>query len=78
MLAHRLRIIGSTLRALPLARKAALVEAFARDVLPLLAAGRVAPVVDRVLPMREAAAAHRAMDEHHVGKIVLAWDEAAA
>ncbi|MFT3754954.1 MAG: NAD(P)H-quinone oxidoreductase [Pseudoxanthomonas sp.] len=71
MLARRLQIIGSTLRPLPPARKAALVHEFTRDVLPLFAAGTLRPVVDRVLPLSDIAQAHRAMDEHHVGKIVL-------
>lgn len=71
VLAHRLQIVGSTLRSLPASRKAALVRRFAADVLPLLAAGRVAPVIDRVFPLSEAAEAHRALDSHHVGKILL-------
>ena len=71
LLAHRLQIIGSTLRGLPRDRKESLVRHFATDVLPLFAAGRLAPVLDRVLPLEQAALAHRALDEHHVGKIVL-------
>ncbi len=71
MLARRLQLIGSTLRALPPARKAALVRAFTREVLPLFAAHKLRPVVDRVLPLSDIAQAHRAMDQHHVGKIVL-------
>jgi putative PIG3 family NAD(P)H quinone oxidoreductase len=71
MLARRLQIIGSTLRALPPARKAALVREFTREVLPLFASRQLRPVVDRVLPLGDVAQAHRVMDEHHVGKIVL-------
>lgn len=71
LLRRRLQLIGSTLRALPAERKAALVRRFGEVALPLLASGRVVPVVDRVLPLSEAAAAHRALDDHHVGKVVL-------
>jgi NADPH2:quinone reductase len=43
-------------------------------VMPLLASGRVAPVLDRVFPMAEVAEAHRVMEANlHFGKIVLAW-----
>jgi NADPH2:quinone reductase len=41
-------------------------------MLPLLAAGRISPVVDRVLPLEEAAGAHAAMERNeNFGKIVL-------
>ncbi len=43
-----------------------------REVLALLSAGHLRPVVDRVFPIREAAAAHRRMEaSEHFGKIVL-------
>ena len=71
LLRQRLRVIGSTLRALPPGRKAALVRDFAARALPLFATGRLVPVVDKVLPLAQAADAHRALDEPHVGKIVL-------
>jgi len=45
------------LRARPLEEKAAAVQAFARSVVPLLAAGRALPAIDRVFPAAEAAAA---------------------
>ena len=45
---------------------------------PLLAKGEVRPVVDRVLPLSEAAAAHRVVEAaEHVGKVVLANGSAA-
>jgi len=75
LLARRLQLIGSTLRARPVEEKAALVQAFARRFGPDLEAGRLAPVVDRVLPLAEAAEAHRAMKaSEHFGKIVLRVD----
>jgi len=72
MLAKRLRIHGTTLRARPLEGKAAAVRNFARLVLPHLRAGRIRPLVDRVFALSEAAAAHRYMESNaNVGKIVL-------
>lgn len=71
LLQRRIQIIGSTLRPLPPVRKAALVREFTRQALPLLAHGQLRPVIDRVLPLREAAQAHQALEQHHVGKIVL-------
>lgn len=78
ILGKRLTIVGTTLRARPLAEKAALTADFARDVLPLLAGERLRPIVDRVFPMAEAAEAHRRMEaDAHFGKLVLNWREPA-
>jgi putative PIG3 family NAD(P)H quinone oxidoreductase len=72
LLRKRGSVHATTLRARPPAQKAAIVAAVREDVWPLIAAGRVVPVVDRVLPLGEAAQAHQAMaDSAHVGKIVL-------
>jgi putative PIG3 family NAD(P)H quinone oxidoreductase len=72
LLAKRLRLVGSTLRARPDAEKAALVRAFEARFGPDLASGRIGPVVDRVLPIERVAEAHRAMKaSEHFGKIVL-------
>ena len=74
VLRKRLAIIGSTLRARPLAYKAALARALRAQVWPLLEAGVVRPVVHRTLPAAEAPAAHALMESGaHVGKIVLTW-----
>jgi len=68
----RLTHTGSTLRARAIADKAALARAVEDKVLPLIAAGRVKPVIDSTFPLREAAAAHARMEtSQHVGKIVL-------
>ncbi|MCP5056549.1 MAG: NAD(P)H-quinone oxidoreductase [bacterium] len=68
----RLRIQGSTLRARSLAEKGALIASFQERFGAALDAGRVAPVVDRVLPMAEIEQAHKLMQESgHFGKIVL-------
>jgi putative PIG3 family NAD(P)H quinone oxidoreductase len=72
LLRRRLSVIGSTLRARPVSEKAALVEAFEARFGPALIAGRLRPVVDRVLPLADAAEAHRLMQTGgHFGKIVL-------
>ncbi|RIK85361.1 MAG: NAD(P)H-quinone oxidoreductase [Burkholderiales bacterium] len=74
VLRKRLAITGSTLRARPLAYKARLARALRERVWPLLEAGRVKPVIHRVFPAAEAAAAHALMESGaHVGKIVLTW-----
>lgn len=72
LIAKRLRVIGSTLRALPVERKAAIVAAFSGQFGAALGAGRLKPVVHRVFPLAEAAAAHRMMAAGSpFGKIVL-------
>lgn len=71
VLSKRAQIIGSTLRPLSLARKAALCRAFSDEVLPLFETFLLRPIIDRVLPLAEVATAHRALDEAHLGKIVL-------
>lgn len=68
----RLKVIGTGLRPLPLAQKAALTADFAAYALPRFADGRLTPVVDRVYDWSEAPEAHRYMASNaNVGKIVL-------
>ena len=57
LMGRRASLMGTVLRARPMEEKAAAVQAFARSVVPHLAAGRVRPVIDRVFPIAEAAAA---------------------
>jgi putative PIG3 family NAD(P)H quinone oxidoreductase len=72
LLARRLSLIGSTLRARPLDEKARLVAAFQSRFGAALAAGRIRPVVDSVLPFARAAEAHRRVQaSEHFGKLVL-------
>ena len=74
VLRRRLSVIGTTLRARPIEEKAALVSDFAARFLPLLADGRLRPVVDRVLPISEVAEAHRVVAaSEHFGKVVLTF-----
>jgi putative PIG3 family NAD(P)H quinone oxidoreductase len=72
LLARRLSVIGSTLRARPVEEKAALVAAFRAQFGAALEQGALVPVVDRVLPLAQAGEAHRAMKaSEHFGKIAL-------
>ncbi|AZS72923.1 NADPH:quinone oxidoreductase [Streptomyces lydicus] len=72
LMAKRAAITGAGLRARPLNEKAAIVAAVREHVWPLIANGQVRPIVDRALPMADAAEAHRVVDASaHVGKVVL-------
>jgi putative PIG3 family NAD(P)H quinone oxidoreductase len=72
MMMKRLRVIGSTLRARSIAAKSAVMDELERVVWPLLESGTVKPIVDAVLPLREADAAHaRVASDQTVGKVVL-------
>lgn len=73
LLTKRASVHATSLRARPAAEKADLVSAVLGAVWPAVEAGEVRPVVDRVLPLADAAQAHRLMESSaHVGKIVLA------
>jgi putative PIG3 family NAD(P)H quinone oxidoreductase len=72
VLQRRLTITGSTLRARTVAEKGALALEVEKHVWPLVASGRVSPVIDRTFPLTAAADAHRLLESSdHVGKIVL-------
>jgi NADPH:quinone reductase-like Zn-dependent oxidoreductase len=72
LMRRRLWITGSTLRPRSVAEKSALARELERHVWPLIESGRVRPVIDTVVPLAEAAEAHRRMEAGvHIGKIVL-------
>ena len=72
MLAKRCALIATTLRGRPAAEKATIVAAVREHVWPLVADGRVRPVVHARYPLAEVARAHREMEAStHVGKLVL-------
>ena len=74
VLRKRLSIVGSTLRPRSVAYKGVLARALRERVWPLIEAGRIKPVIYRVFPASQAAAAHALMESStHVGKIVLDW-----
>lgn len=68
----RLHHTGSTLRSRSIADKGAIARAVEDKVLPLVAAGKVKPLIYKTFPLREAPAAHALMESStHIGKIVL-------
>ncbi|MFE7119319.1 NAD(P)H-quinone oxidoreductase [Streptomyces sp. NPDC057654] len=72
LLAKRASVTATSLRGRPHEEKAEIVAAVREHVWPLIAGGRVKPVVDRTLPMREAAQAHEVLESSsHVGKLLL-------
>lgn len=72
LLAKRAAVTATSLRGRPLAEKAAIVAAVREHVWPLIADGVVRPVVDRTVPMADAAEAHRVLESStHVGKVLL-------
>jgi len=74
LMGKRARLFGTVLRPRPHEEKAAAVQAFAREVVPLLADGRVRPFVDRVFPADQAAEAFDHLEEPgKFGKVLLAF-----
>ena len=72
VLRKRLTIVGSVLRARPVAEKGAVANSLRREIWPLIANGKIKPVIDSTFPLAEAAKAHARMETSaHVGKIVL-------
>ncbi|MBX3225703.1 MAG: NAD(P)H-quinone oxidoreductase [Labilithrix sp.] len=72
MLHRRLTVIGTVMRARPLEQKIALGQVLRRNITPLVAAGHLVPIVDRVLPLEQATAALTAMASNTTfGKIIL-------
>lgn len=72
MLVKRLSFMATTLRARANAEKCEIRDALAAQVWPLIAEGRIRPVIDRIFPLAEAQSAHAYMREgRHIGKILL-------
>ncbi|MGC0330746.1 putative PIG3 family NAD(P)H quinone oxidoreductase [Streptomyces sp. SAI-170] len=72
LMRKRAAVTATSLRARPLEEKAAVVAAVREHVWPLLDAGHVRPVVDSEVPLSDAAAGHRRVEESgHVGKVLL-------
>ena len=72
LMVKRLTHTGSTLRPRSVEFKGQIAAALEAQVWPLLAARRVAPVMDMIFPLSEAWRAHERMEEgEHIGKIVL-------
>ena len=75
MMFKRLRVHGTVLRSRPIEEKISVTNQIKRHVLPLIAAGSIKPVVDKVFPLSEANEAHRYMESNaNFGKIILDVD----
>ena len=71
----RLIITGSMLRSREIAFKSAIAQNLEKHIWPLLASGKIKPVIDKIFPAAEAAQAHQLMESgEHIGKIVLSWE----
>ena len=72
ILGKRLHVIGTVMRARSLEEKIATTNAFAAEVVPLLAEGAVQPVIDSVFPLEKVQDAHRRLESNETfGKVVL-------
>lgn len=72
LMVRRLSITGSTLRARPVAFKASIAQALQQNVWPLLAKGKIKPIVHATFPLEQAAQAHAMMEAgEQIGKIIL-------
>ena len=72
IMTRRLTVTGSTMRPRTTAQKGAIAAALRAKVWPLLAEGRCGPVIHKVFPLEDAAAAHALMESSaHIGKIML-------
>ena len=71
---RRLTITGSTLRPRPIAFKGAIAAQLHDRVWPLLASGKIKPVIYKTFAADQAAQAHALMESStHIGKIMLSW-----
>ncbi|MDE1893416.1 MAG: NAD(P)H-quinone oxidoreductase [Pseudomonadota bacterium] len=74
LMRRRLTLTGSTLRARPIAFKAAIAGELHAKVWPLLEDGRLRPVIDQVFAAADVAQAHALMESSkHIGKLMLRW-----
>jgi putative PIG3 family NAD(P)H quinone oxidoreductase len=72
LLRKRGAVIATSLRSRPTEEKSAICAAVVEHVWPLVADGRVRPIVDRTMPLEEVRAAHELMESgEHTGKILL-------
>ena len=72
LMVKRQTMTGSTLRPQSVEAKAAIAAGLRKEVWPLLDAGRIAPVIQDTFDLKDAAAAHAALEAgEHIGKFVL-------
>ena len=74
MMGRRVTLKGTVLRARSVEEKTFLAETFEERLLPFFSSGELKPVIDRVFPPEEAAAAHKVMESNeNFGKLLLSW-----
>ncbi len=72
ILGKRLTVMGTVLRGRDVAEKAAAMDAFVRDVVPMLADGSVAPIVEQTFPLDRADDAYALLESDATfGKVIL-------
>jgi NADPH:quinone reductase-like Zn-dependent oxidoreductase len=72
LMGKRAAVIGTTLRSRPKEQKTEIIRRVLSDVWPLIEEGRIKPVIDRRIPLADAAEAHRTVAaSEHVGKVLL-------
>ena len=72
LMMKRARIIGSTLRARPIAEKAKVMDALFEKVWPKLADGTIKPIIETVIPIEETDRAHALLKSNEtIGKVIL-------
>jgi putative PIG3 family NAD(P)H quinone oxidoreductase len=75
LLLKRLRVLGTVLRGRPLEQRRAFNRRFAERWLPLLAGGRLRPVIDSIHPWEQVARAHEILEANrNFGKILLSME----
>lgn len=75
LMMKRLRIIGSTLRARPIAEKAAIMDELQRNIWPQFENGAIQPIIETILPIEDAQKAHDLVAANDtIGKVVLRID----
>jgi NADPH2:quinone reductase len=71
----RLTITGSMLRSREISFKAAIAQNLEKNIWPLLKSGEIKPIIYKVFPADQAAAAHQLMESsEHIGKMVLDFE----
>ena len=72
LMMKRLRIIGSTLRAQPIAKKTEIMNNLKENVWPSLESGEIKPIIATVIPIEEVDKAHKLMESNQTfGKVIL-------
>jgi len=75
LMLKRLTWTGSTLRPRSIAQKAEIAHKLEAKVWPLMASGKLKPIIHQTFPLKDAAAAHAAMEaSDHIGKLILITD----